>query len=60
MKSFRKFLLKNAGIVLVGIGVLWLAIPFFAGLESNVSLLTGGVLVVAGFVVYIVINKFIQ
>jgi hypothetical protein len=41
-------------------GVFLLAFPFFTRLQTNASLLTGGGLVVIGFVVYVVVNKFIQ
>ena len=53
MKTF----LKNSGILLLLIGVLVLAIPFFMGVHTNTSLLTGWILIIAGFIGYIVINK---
>jgi predicted membrane channel-forming protein YqfA (hemolysin III family) len=53
MKSFLKFL--GVGIVLLGVA--WLAIPFFTHLQTNTSLLTGWILIVAGFITYVIINK---
>jgi hypothetical protein len=49
--------LKYSGIFIQLIGVLFLAIPFFGKFQSNTTLLTGWVLVLLGFVLYIVINK---
>ncbi|MDR0542191.1 MAG: hypothetical protein LBH19_08240 [Dysgonamonadaceae bacterium] len=55
-----KFFLKNSGILLVLIGALILIIPYFTYLQTNASLLAGGLLIIAGFVAYIVINKIIK
>jgi len=55
-----KFFLKNSGILLVLIGAFFLIVPFFTRLQTNISLLTGWLLIVIGFVVYIVINKRIK
>jgi len=55
-----KFFLKNSGILLVLIGAFFLIVPFFTHLQTNVSLLTGWLLTVIGFVVYIIINKRIK
>jgi thiol:disulfide interchange protein len=49
--------LKNAGTIVLLIGALWLIIPFFSGCQSNATLLTGLILVVFGFVLYVVLNK---
>jgi hypothetical protein len=56
MKSF----LKNGGIWLVFAGVVCLVVPFFGGFQSNGSLGVGGALIVAGFIAYIVINKYVH
>ena len=55
-----KFFLKNLGILLVLIGAFFLIVPFFTYLQTNASLLTGWLLIVVGFVSYIVINKLIK
>jgi hypothetical protein len=55
-----RFFLKNSGILLVLIGALFLTVPFFTHLQTNASLLTGGGLIIAGFIVYIIINKLIK
>jgi nicotinamide riboside transporter PnuC len=53
-----KFLLHNSGWILVLIGALVLTVPFFVPLlQSNTSLLTGWILIVVGFVAYILGNK---
>jgi hypothetical protein len=52
-----KFFLKNCGILLTLIGALILIIPFFLHLQSNTSLLVGWEIIIAGFVLYIVLNK---
>jgi hypothetical protein len=53
MKTFLRYL----GIIIQMIGVAVLAIPFFCGFESNRSLITGVLLVVGGFIIYILIRK---
>ena len=55
-----RFFLKNLGILLVLIGAFFLIIPFFTRLQTNVSLLTGWLLIVIGFIIYIIINKRIK
>jgi hypothetical protein len=55
-----RFLLKHLGLLLVLVGVLFLIIPFFARFQTNASLLAGGLLVSAGFILYIILNKFIH
>lgn len=55
-----KFFLKNLGIFLVLVGALFLIVPFFAHLQTNSSLLTGWILIVAGFISYIFLNKYIR
>ena len=55
-----KFFLKNSGILLVLIGAFVLIVPYFTYLQTNASLLTGWLLIVIGFVSYIVINKLIK
>ncbi len=53
-----KVLLKNLGLILilVGVGIL-LACSFTGNVNNNSLLLTSAVLVVAGLISYIVINK---
>jgi uncharacterized protein YjeT (DUF2065 family) len=53
MKTFLRYL----GIIIQIIGVVILAIPFFGSFESNQSLITGLLLVVAGFIIHILIRK---
>ncbi|MDR2843497.1 MAG: hypothetical protein LBV57_02490, partial [Candidatus Symbiothrix sp.] len=53
-----KFLLHNGGLILVLIGAVVLIVPFFVQwLQSNASLLTGWIVIVVGFVAYIIGNK---
>jgi membrane protein YdbS with pleckstrin-like domain len=55
-----KFFLKNLGIFLVLIGAFFLIVPFFMHLQTNVSLLTGWILIIVGFISYIFINKYLR
>jgi hypothetical protein len=55
-----KTLLKNCGIFVLIVGELFLTIPFFTKSQNNITLLTGGALVIAGFLVHIAINKKIR
>jgi hypothetical protein len=52
--------LKNCGILVLLIGELFLIIPFFMHNQTNGTLLTGWILVVVGFISYILINKKIR
>jgi len=58
--DYMKFFLKNSGILLVLTGAFFLIVPFFAHLQTNLSLLIGWLLIIVGFIVYIVINKLIK
>lgn len=52
--------LKNAGIYILIIGVMFLIIPFFCHIQTNKSLLTGWLLITIGIISYIIINKNIK
>lgn len=52
-----KFFLTNLGILLILIGALALIVPFFLHFQTNASLLAGWLLIVGGFIAYIVVNK---
>lgn len=52
-----KFITKYLGVIIVLIGVLYLAIPFFLKLQTNKSLLIGLALVIVGFITYIILYK---
>ena len=56
MKSF----LKNSGIGVLLAGELFLIVPFFLKNETNTTLAAGLSLVIAGFVLYVGINKKIR
>lgn len=49
--------LKNCGIGVLLLGELFLIVPFLLKNESNTTLTAGLSLVIAGFVLYIEINK---
>jgi len=53
-------LLKNCGIIVLVFGEFFLIIPFFTGHQSNATLLTGWILILSGFVLYLVLNKKIR
>jgi uncharacterized membrane protein HdeD (DUF308 family) len=52
-----KFFFKNSGMLLLLIGILFLIVPFFLQLQTNTSLSTGWVMIVAGFILFIFLNK---
>ena len=49
--------MRNAGIFSVLLGALFLIIPFFAGWQTNTTLLIGWLLIIIGFVLYILILR---
>lgn len=55
-----KSLLTNLGPILMLIGVIILAVYYFTASTSNVYLGTSAALVVVGFFVFIIANKFIK
>jgi uncharacterized membrane protein HdeD (DUF308 family) len=52
-----RFFLKNSGILLIMVGALFLIIPFFLYIQTNTSLFVGWIMIVAGFIVFILTNK---
>jgi len=56
MKGF----LKKFGLVLIGLGVVVLAISEFTKQENNTMLIASGGLIVVGLVFFIVINNFLD
>ena len=55
-----KTLLKNAGLLVILIGVVLLAIVVFAGTQTNSSLAISLVLVVLGLIAHIIINQMVD
>lgn len=53
MNEFLKYL----GAIILLIGVIVLAVPFFGGGMTNTLLLVGLVLIIGGFLVHIILNK---
>jgi uncharacterized protein YjeT (DUF2065 family) len=53
-------LLKNAGLLVILIGVVILAIVVFAGTQTNASLALSLVLVVLGLISHIIINRMVD
>ncbi|MDR1738260.1 MAG: hypothetical protein LBR66_05520 [Candidatus Symbiothrix sp.] len=49
--------LHYAGLILMAIGILWLIVPYFTRLQTNISLLTGWVILFVGCVAYVVAKK---
>lgn len=56
MKEF----LKNLGAIILLIGVIVLAVPAIGGGMSNTILATGLLLIVVGYISFIVINKKVE
>ncbi|GHT72534.1 hypothetical protein AGMMS50262_01500 [Bacteroidia bacterium] len=52
--------MKNIGFILILLGTSGLVIPFFTGLQTNGTLLASWLLIIAGFIAYIIINKKIR
>ena len=52
-----KELAKYSGVIVMIVGVLILAIPFFSGTTTNTTLLIGLLLVVQGFLGYLFVNN---
>jgi uncharacterized membrane protein HdeD (DUF308 family) len=52
-----KTLLKSIGVILLLIGVAVLAVPFFNGTRTNMTLGLGLLLVILGFFAHIFLNK---
>ena len=53
-------LLKNAGLLVILIGVIILGIVVFSGAQTNASLALSLVLIVVGLLAHIVINKMVD
>ena len=55
-----KTLIKNAGLLIILIGVIILALVVFAGTQTNASLALSLVLVVLGLIAHIFINRMVD
>ena len=53
-------LLKNAGLLIILIGVIILGIVVFSGAQTNTSLALSLVLIIVGLLGHIVINKMVD
>ncbi len=53
-------LLKNAGLLVILIGVIILGIVVFSGGQTNTSLALSLVLIIVGLLAHIVINKMVD
>jgi len=53
-------LLKNAGLLIILIGVIILGIVVFAGSQTNASLALSLVLIIVGLIAHIVIGKMLE
>lgn len=52
-----KELAKYFGVIVMFIGVAFLAVPFFMGTTNNINLIVGLVLVIEGFLGHIYVNN---
>jgi len=55
-----RIILKSCGIFVLIVGELFLIIPFFIKRQTNTTLLTGWILVLSGFILYLILNKKIR
>jgi len=53
-------LLKNAGLLIILIGVILLGIVVFSGSQTNASLALSLVLIIVGLIAHIVIGKLVE
>ncbi len=53
-------LIKNAGLLVILIGVIFLGIVVFTGMQTNAYLMLSLVLVVGGLLAHIIINRFVD
>ena len=53
-------LLKNAGLLIILIGVIILGVVVFSGSQTNTSLALSLVLIIAGLIGHIVIGKLVE
>jgi len=53
-------LLKNAGLLIILIGVILLGIVVFAGSQTNTTLALSLVLIIVGLIAHIVIGKMLE
>jgi hypothetical protein len=53
-------LIKNAGLLVILIGVIFLGIVVFTGAQTNAHLTLSLVLVVGGLLGHIIINRFVD
>jgi membrane protein YdbS with pleckstrin-like domain len=56
----KKLLLENLGVLILLIGVIVLALHYFAETPSNVYLAVGLGLIIVGIIVYLLINKHLK
>jgi hypothetical protein len=55
-----KELLKNAGLLVILIGVIILGVVVFTKIQTNVHLTISLVLIVGGLLAHILINKYVE
>jgi uncharacterized protein YjeT (DUF2065 family) len=55
-----KQLLKRSGIIIIVLGVLILGISELTKQENNQLLLISGILIMSGFVIYLIINNILE
>ena len=55
-----KTLLKNAGLLIILIGVIILGMVVFAGTQTNASLAISLILIVLGLLAHIVISRMVE
>jgi uncharacterized membrane protein HdeD (DUF308 family) len=51
---------KSCGIIVLIVGEIFLIIPFFTKCQTNATLLTGWILILAGFILHLALNKKIR
>ena len=55
-----KELIKYSGLLIIFAGIILLVITFMSGIVDNSGLIISALLVVAGFIVYLLTNRYLE
>lgn len=55
-----KELIKYSGLLIIFVGIVVLVVTFMSGIVDNTGLIVAALLVVAGFVTYLLTNRYLE
>ena len=55
-----KELIKYSGLLIIFVGIVVLVVTFMSGIVDNTGLIVAALLVVAGFVTYLLTNRYLD